>query len=379
MPTQTIALPGKILFGTGSLAELGKEAANLGKKAIIVTYPDIKKVGILDKVIADLKANGVESIVYDKVEPNPRSTTIDAGVKLAQQEKVNLVIGLGGGSAMDAAKGVAVAFATGTPIWDFVMRQARANTQTLPLIQIPTMAGTGSEINGGAVISNWELHDKRALSSGFAVAKVAIIDPEITLTVPVNQIRAGGVDIFCHIVEPYISDNRPNDLTDGIREAAMRTVVENLPVALANPKDLDARVRLSWASTMAMSSLIYLGGGGGTLTMHDIEHALSGYYDVTHGVGLAAILPAWMKYTLPVKIERFATLGKKVFNQNDGIAATEAWLAKVGMSFKLRDVGAALDKADEIGMIAEKGGFGLRFHPIPLNAKSVAEIYRNAY
>ncbi|MDD5190956.1 MAG: iron-containing alcohol dehydrogenase [Dehalococcoidales bacterium] len=379
MPVQTISLPGKILFGTGSLNELGKEAALLGKKAIIVTYPDIKKVGILDKVIANLKTNGVEVVVYDKIEPNPRSTTIDAGVQFARQENIDVVIGLGGGSAMDAAKGLAVAYAGGAPVWDYVIRQAKAVPQTPPLIQIPTMAGTGSEINAGAVISNWELHDKRAMVTNYSLAKVAIIDPEITLTVPVSQVRAGGVDIFCHIVEPYLTDWGANQLTDGIREATMRTVVENLPLALENPKDIAVRTKLSWASTLAMSSLMNLGGGGGVLSMHDIEHAVSGVFDVTHGVGLAALLPAWMKFTLPARPKRFESLGKNVFGEANGIIATEAWLAKVGLYVKLRDLGASLDKAEEIGLIAEKGGWGLKWHPIPMNAASVAEIYRNAY
>lgn len=358
---------------------MGKEAAVLGKRAIIVTYPDIEKVGVLGKVIADLKANGVTAVVYDKIEPNPRSTTIDTGVAVARQEKIDLVIGLGGGSAMDAAKGLAVAYAGGASVWDYVIRQAKACPQTPPMIQIPTMAGTGSEINPYAVISHFESHDKRALVSNYTIARVAIIDPEITLTVPVKQIRAGGVDIFCHIVEPYITDARPNQLSDGIREAAMRTVVDNLPLALVNPQDLEVRTRLSWASTLAMSSLMYLGGGGGLLTMHDIEHALSGYYDVTHGLGLAALLPAWMKFTYPARKERFAALGKNVFGQVDGIAATEGWLEKVGLKVKLRDTGASLDKADEIGAIAEKGGWGLKYNPVPLNAQSVAQIYRDAY
>ena len=379
MPAQIISLPGKILFGAGSVSELGKEAAQLGKKAIIVTYPDIKKVGILDRVLADLKINGVDAVVYDKIEPNPRSTTIDAGVKLAHREKIELVIGLGGGSAMDAAKSLAIAYAGGAPVWDYVIRQARALPQTPPIIQIPTLAGTGSEINAGAVISNWEIHDKRAVGSGYAMAKIAIIDPEITLTVPLNQVTAGGVDIFCHIVEPYVTDNRPNQLTDGIRETTMRTVVENLPLALDNPQDISVRTKLSWASTLAMSALMNLGGGGGFLSMHDIEHAVSGYYDVTHGVGLAALLPAWMKFTLPVRKERFESLGRNVFGNADGIAATEAWLSRVGLHVKLRDLGASLDKAGEIGGIAEKAGWGLKYHPIPLNAQSVAEIYRNAF
>ncbi len=372
-------MPTQIIFGVGSVAELGKEANKLGKKVMVVTYPDIRKTGLLDKILEDLKTNEIETAVFEEVEPNPRSSTIDRGAKLAREEKVNIIIGLGGGSAMDTAKGMAIA-STGTDsIWDYVERKAQPKPPVPILVQVPTMAGTGSEINGVAVVTNWETHVKSLLMSPFSQANVSIIDPEVTLTVPRKQTKAGGFDTFCHIVEAYLTDGAPTPLTDGIRETVMKMVVKYLPQALAKLDDIEARTQLSWASTMAMSSFVRLGGGGGGLTLHGVEHALSGLYDVTHGEGLAALLPAWMRFTLPDRKDRFELLGKNVFGKEDGLAATEDWMTSVDMKMNLPDLGCEPERAEEIADLAVKSSPWLGTHPTPIDAKVAAEIYRDAF
>ena len=185
-----------ILFGAGTISKVGEEAAKLGHKAMVVTYPDIRRIGLLDKVLRDLKENKIDAIVFEKVEPNPRSTTIDEGAAIARKEKIDLVIGLGGGSAMDTAKGIALASSGTASIWDYMLKRADVKGVVPPIIQIPTMAGTGSEINYSAVITNWETHIKSGLGDSRLQAKVAIIDPEITLSVPLHQTKAGGIDIL---------------------------------------------------------------------------------------------------------------------------------------------------------------------------------------
>ena len=186
MDTMSISLTTNINIGIGVFKKLGSEAKKLGKKALIVTYPEIKQAGILDKVLADLAANGVQSVVFDKVQPNPRSTTIDKGAVFAREQKIDLIIGLGGGSAMDSAKGIAAAYNGTVPVWDYVEGKAQIIRPLLPIIQVPTTAGTGSEINAGSVITNWATHIKSPLYT--VLANVAIIDPENTLTLPMNQI-----------------------------------------------------------------------------------------------------------------------------------------------------------------------------------------------
>jgi len=242
------------------------------------------------------------------------------------------------------------------------------------------MAGTGSEVNPVVVITNWETHVKSVIANPRMWAKVAIVDPEVTLTVPKKQTAAGVADTFSHVVERYVTDGRPNPLTDGIRETVMRMLVKYLPQVLARLDDIEARSQLSLASTTAMSAFATWGNGGGAMTCHGIEHALSGYYDVIHGEGLAALLPAWMRFTLPTMKDRFDSLGKNVFGKEDGILATEEWLESVGMRLRLRDLGCELERAEEIAELAIKSTPGLsRGHPGTLDAEAIAQIYRDSY
>ena len=377
----TFNLPVRIVYGAGSITRLGREATAIGRKAMIVTYPDIRRVGLLDRVVEDLKSNGVDTLIFEEVEPNPRSSTIDKGARIARDEKIDLIIGLGGGSAMDTAKGIALASSGTGSVWDYIRGGTGEVKGPVPLlIQVPTMAGTGSEINAGGVITNWETHVKTGIGHRSLWAKLAIVDPEVTLTVPEKQTKAGAADIFSHVVERYVTDDRPSPMTDGIRETVMKMVVEYLPKVLVRLDDIEARTQLSVASTTAMSSFVTWGDGGGVMSCHGIEHALSGYYDVTHGEGLAALLPAWMKFYLPEMKERFTLLGQKVFGKNDGIKATEEWFQSVGLRLRLRDMGCELERADEIAELAIQSTPGLDSDgPKTLDAAAIAGIYRDSY
>jgi alcohol dehydrogenase YqhD (iron-dependent ADH family) len=371
-------MPLKVIIGEGSINRLGEEAKDIGNRALIVTYPDIRKVGMLDKIIAELNKNGVVTLIFEEVEPNPRSTTIDKGAEIARKEKVDLVIGLGGGSAMDSAKGIATASTGIAPIWDYVMRKAQVSAPAPAIIQIPTLAGTGSELNQVAVITNWQTHDKNVFFSPAALARVSIVDPALTISVPRRQTASGGADTFSHLVEYYLMPDFRLPLNDAFREAVMRTVVEFLPKALVKPDDIEARTQLSWASTIAMSNLARLGGTVGSMTCHNIEHAVSAYYDITHGEGLAALLPAWMRHIEPVRKQRLDMLGKNVFGKSDGIKATEEWFKEVGVNFKLTDLGCEKERADEIAEITLRSEAMLAAHPRPLDKAAVAQIYRDS-
>lgn len=379
MANTVIAIPPKIVFGAGSISELGKEAKALGTKALFVTYPDMKRIGLLDKLLSSLTAAGVSAVVFDSVEPNPRTTSVDKGAALFRQEKCDLIIGLGGGSAMDCAKGIAATSTINGSSWDLMQRKMQIGSNVPPIIQVPTMAATGSEINGIAVLTHWEAHYKAGLTSNSLLARTAIIDPALTVSVPPRQTRAGGADIFCHVVEPYCTDGAPQPLTDDIREGVMRLVVQYLPKALANPSDIDARTQLSWASTLSMSVLHRLGGGAGQLTLHGIEHALSGYYDLTHGEGLAALLPAWMRFTLKDRKDRFAKLGRTVFGKADGILATEEWLESVGVRLRLRDLGCKLEDAAEVGRLTMQMSPWVATHPTPIDAAAVEAMFKEGF
>ena len=375
---QQFYLPTRILFGPGSIDQLGKEATSLGKRAMVVTYPDIRKLGFLDIILKDLKSKGMETEVFEELEANPRSTTVDRAAGIARKYKVDMVIGVGGGSAMDAAKGIALASSDDIPIWDYMINQAQVSGTVPYLIQVPTLAGTGSELNPIAVFTHWESHEKRFMINANLWAKTAIIDPALTVTVPEKLTAGGGVDAFSHIMEVYLMPEDPLPMNDAIREAVMKVIVRILPEVLTNPEDIDARSQLSWASTIASSELSRLGGSVGSMTCHGIEHAISGYYDINHGAGLAALLPKWMKQIQPVRKERFELLGRNVFGKPDGIAAFEEWLDEIGMKIRLKDLGCEFERADEIADIALKI-WDYNLHPTEMNTGTIAKIYRDAY
>ena len=376
----TFYLPTKIIFGAGSFNQLGAEARELGQKAMLVTgRSSMRRTGVLKRAVQDLKNNGVDTLVFDKVISNPRASTMDEGARMARYEGSELIIGLGGGSVMDTAKGIVLA-STGTkPILDYIGSAIKVSGPVLPLILVPTMAATGSEANCGAAITNWETREKIALVTPYMFPKVSIIDPELTLTVPKKQTATGGVDIFCHAVEGYITAEEPSMVNDGIMEAVMRVVVELLPKVLARLDDIKMRTQLSWASTIACSQLLALGGGCGQRTCHSISNFLGGYYDIAHGDCLAALLPAWMRYTFPVRTERFRSLGRNVFGEEDGIVATEKWLEKVGMKLRLRDFGIEPERFEEIAAGCIRTDPRTKAHPRVLDVKAIKQIYQDSY
>jgi alcohol dehydrogenase YqhD (iron-dependent ADH family) len=248
------------------------------------------------------------------------------------------------------------------------------------LILVPTLAASGSEASNVSVITNWDLHEKSALVSPYLLPNVSIVDPELTLKAPLKTIARGGVDIFLHVAERYITTETLSPLSDGIRETVMRLAVEASVRALEKPDDIEARTDLSWASTVANSPLITeMGGGGGFPTLHGISHALSAHYDIAHPDSLAMLLIAWMKYTYPVRKERFDSLGENVFRGNDGIAGTEEWLERIGMKLRLKDFGVELERFEELARCSVETEKMLVLHPLPLNIPAIKHIYQESY
>jgi hypothetical protein len=373
-------LPIRFIIGQGSLAQLGKEAARLGKVALLVSgSKSMRGTGVIDKVVNDLTENGIKSIVFDRIEPNPRASTIDAGARVARENSVQVVIGLGGGSAMDAAKCIALAAAGSDPIFAHYEGKVSGKTRALPIILVPTVAASGSEANNGAVFTNWDSHEKVVLMQASMYPAVSIVDPALTLTLPAKPTAQGGVDIFCHLVESYITAHESTLINDSLRESSMRTVVESLPAVLANLGDIQHRSNLSWASTIACSQFAGLGGGTGVMTLHGMQHPLSAEYDIAHGDGLASLLIEWIQYTLPAREERIKLLGKNVFAEADGLAATEKWLKKVNMHIKLRSLGVKEADFEKLAANALKTAPWVKFNPRPLDRAAIIAIYQKSF
>lgn len=361
MQNFTFYLPTKIIFGPGTIDRVGVEAVKLGKRALIVTGKrSAAEFGLTHKVTDLLEREGLEAVVFDKIEPNPRTTTIDQAGELARKNDCDFVIGLGGGSAMDAAKAIAVAAVEAKPIWDFVPHgnlPTRPVKQALPIMEIPTLAATGSEADSGGVFTNWETHEKASLFSPLLFPRVSIIDPGLTVTVPEDYTADGGVDIICHVIEGMFTgaDNTP--IQDRFAVAVMKTVMENLPVALKDPRNVEARANLSWASTVALSGMVN-SGRGGAYPIHALEHCLTGHYDISHGRGLALLLPVIMEYSYKARPDKYAFLAEELFDIHrdgrseeelalKGIAAMKRFLASVGRLLTFKEVGIVDDSKFE--------------------------------
>ena len=293
-------VPTKIIFGSGKLAEVGNAAKSLGKRAMLLTGRNhMRAAGITARVEQALKAAGVDVLLFEKVEPNPRVETLDEAVALGLKEKVDHVIGLGGGSAMDGAKFVGAAIGASTPdsqfsVWDFTSGGSQGRQEvknSLPTLLITSTAATGTEGNCAAVVTNWATREKAAMWSPGAYPAISIVDPELMLSLPLNATRDGAVDMMMHVLETYFAGHQKSSVQDNITEGLCRGVIENLDKLESNPQDLVARENLSWASIAAL-----LGGGpnlgrSGGFVVHQIEHPISGYKDISHGSGLAALWP----------------------------------------------------------------------------------------
>jgi len=357
------ANPTKIIFGVGEFEKLGEEAAAIGKHACIVTgKSSTKRTGVLDKAIHLLKRAGVESTVFDQIEPNPRSTTIDRGAEVVNENKCDFVIGVGGGSSMDASKAIAVAAANEGSIWDYIYdgsgKQVRKFDTVLPIVTVPTLAATGSEANGGSVITNWETQQKTGLIHRLMYPRFSIVDPELTVSVSPEYTGDGGIDIIAHVMESYFSSPVYTPTQDRFSEGVIRTVMDHLGRAVSDGGDIEARTQLSWASTVALCGIVNAGRFGG-FPMHAIEHALSACYDISHGRGLAILMPHIMRYTAETKPDKYVQFARNLFClDTDSMSAQEAvgagisrfvdWMEAINMHLTLSDMDIGSEKFEEM-------------------------------
>ncbi|OGF45758.1 MAG: hypothetical protein A2452_01685 [Candidatus Firestonebacteria bacterium RIFOXYC2_FULL_39_67] len=337
--------PVKFIFGTGEFKRAGVEAKLLGRKAFIVTGRNsVKKLGYLDNLLAQLKSNGISFEIFYKVEANPRSITIDEGGRLAKSLGSDFVIALGGGSAMDAAKGIALIAKCedNVSIWDFVHcseKKCKININPLPMLMIPTLPATGSEGNPTAVITNPELKQKVHLMDSHLFPAVSIIDPQLTYSLTKEQTAYSGVDILCHLLEPYLTHFGEVPLKDRMAEDIMLKTIENTPLAMENPDDPDYRGLMSYSGTIACSPLRQMAWNGKAY-LHWMEHCLSAWTDVPHSEGLACLLLSWMKYMKKYEFFAFRSnlFGEKVFGSKDASSHIEAWLSRLEVKTNLTGI-----------------------------------------
>jgi alcohol dehydrogenase YqhD (iron-dependent ADH family) len=360
--------PTQIVFGPDTVQQLGGLVKPYGTKVLLVYGGgSIKKTGLYDAVMAQLTTIGASVHELPGVEPNPRLSTVHKGIAICRQEQVDFILAVGGGSVIDAAKAVAVGVPYEGDVWDFCIRKAVIKA-SLPLGTILTLAATGSEMNGNAVISNWEQKQKRSFGSKLAYPKFSILDPTLTYTVPRDQTVNGIVDTMSHVFEQYFSPTADTPLQERFAESILQTVIENGEPALQNGSNYAARANLMLCSTMALNGTLPMGVVTDWAT-HGIEHEISAIYDIAHGAGLAIVFPNWMRYVYKERIDRFVQYAVRVWNidpegKSDdeiamaGIDATRAYFKRIGAPSSLSELQIS---GEELDRMAEEA---VRFGPI---------------
>jgi alcohol dehydrogenase YqhD (iron-dependent ADH family) len=374
--------PTELIFGRGQLEKLKEKAAQLGSTVLLVYGGgSIKRIGLYDKVVSLLQEAGCTIHELPGVEPNPRLSTVKKGIELCRRERVDWILAVGGGSVIDASKAIAVGVPYEGDVWDFYTRKAQPQT-ALPLGTVLTLAATGSEMNRGSVITNWETKEK--LGAGTTFPTFSILDPENTFSVPRDQTVYGICDMMSHVFEQYFTHTPEIPLQTRFAESILKTVIEYAERVLANPEDYDARATILYCGTMALNGTLPVGVETDWAT-HSIEHAVSAVYDIPHGGGLAIIFPKWMRYVYRENVDRFKRFAVEVWGVDpsgktddevalEGIAATEAFFARIGAPTRLADYQIG---DEHLELMAEKA---TPFGPIgrfkKLNSEDVAAILR---
>jgi alcohol dehydrogenase len=330
MNTFSFYNPVRIHFGQGSISQLQSELPKYGSN-ILVVYGggSIKSNGVYDAVMAQLNELNANVFELSGVEPNPRVSTARRGIEICKEQQIDLVLAVGGGSVIDCTKLIAAGAKTDADAWDIVTKKAFPES-ALPLAVVLTLSATASEMNSGSVITNWETKEKYGWGSPHTFPQFSILDPIYTYSVPREQIVYGVVDTMTHIFEQYFHNATNTPLTDEMCEGILRTIIEVAPKAIEDPTNYEHRETLMLAGTLGLNGFLALGSRGDWAT-HNIEHAVSAYYDIPHAGGLAILLPNWMRHNLHVNPKRFAQMATKVFGVSEQ-AKTEEEVALEGIN-----------------------------------------------
>ncbi len=379
-------IPVKLVFGEGSLNQAGELAAAYGKKALIATTGNFfKETGLVDRLQTILKKSGIDSIHFPDVDPNPLNTQIDTGASLAKSEGVDLFIGLGGGSAIDAAKGMAVARGHDRPIWDFCIGDnvPEITDKTFPIIAITTTSGTGSEGTQWSVITNIDSAQKPGIGSDYTFAKVAIVDPELMISLPPRITAATGFDVFAHALEAYTS-TLATPVTDMMCEKAIRLVGRYLRRAVKNGEDREARNGMAFANTMAGFSIAV----GIVTVCHGLAHSVGGIAGTTHGETLAAMTPQTMRFSMRANPDKFKNIGMFLRDEyinmgqdllEDSVDEVEDLIEAIGLDNGLAAQGVLEGDIGEIadGVISYMGG-SIEIDPMDLTKDDLVKIIKQS-
>ncbi len=357
--------PTRILFGRDMEDAVGAETARYARK-VLIHYGggSVLKSGLMDRVVASLHKAGVEHVDLGGAQPNPRLSLVREGIRICREQGVALILAIGGGSAIDSAKAIAMGVPYEGDVWDFYAGKAQP-AAALPVATVLTIPAAGSEASNSSVITNEDGWFKRGHTSDLLYPVFSILNPERMFTLPAFQVACGAADIMAHMMERYFTNSRHVETTDRIIEGTLRTVIHNVPRFLANPGDYDAAAEIMWSGTLAHNNVMSTGRVGDWAS-HDIEHELSGIYDVAHGAGLATVFPAWMKYVFRHDLNRFAQFAERVWgvesnhwNREEsvlvGMRRHVAFYRAIGLPVTLAELGAGTDRLEEMADKATAG------------------------
>ena len=381
--------PTRLLFGKGSEERVGKLLEPYAKK-VLLHYGggSILKSGLYDRVTASLKANSVEFVELGGVKPNPRLSLVHDGINLCKKEGIGFVLAVGGGSVIDSAKAIAMGVYYDGDIWD-VYEQGKPIENALPVATILTIPAAGSEASGDTVITNEEKQLKYGYGSKFLRPVFSIMNPELFFTLPKDQLANGVADIMSHIFERYFTNTVHTDLTDGLCEAALKTVMKNALLAKRDINDYDAWAEIGFTGTFAHNGIVGMGREQ-DWACHAMEHELSAIYDVAHGAGLAVLTPGWMRYVYEGNLNMFVQFAVNVMGVEgsfrdpraivlEGIGRLSGFFKKMGLPGSLKELGIGEDRLEEMAKKATGAAFGEE-EPIgglkKLYWQDVLEIYK---
>jgi alcohol dehydrogenase len=361
--------PTRLVFGKDQIKSLKDELDRYGKKVLVVYGGgSIKRNGLYDEVMDELDKMGAEVSELSGVEPNPRLSTVKRGVDICKENNIECLLAVGGGSVIDCTKAIAAGAKYDGDVWDLITLKAQPQ-EALPFGTVLTLAATGSEMNSGSVITNWETQEKYGWGSPLVFPKFSILDPTYTFSVPKDQTIYGIVDMMSHVLEQYFHNAKNTPLQDRFAESILLTVMETAPKLLEDLENYELRETILYNGTMALNGTLQMGlrGDWGS---HNIEHAVSAVYDIPHAGGLAILFPNWMRHNVDTNVERFKQLAIRVFNVDiegksdeeialEGIDRLSAFWTSLGAPNALSDYDINDSKLD---LIADKamarGEFG---------------------
>lgn len=353
--------PTRVVFGKDAEKQVGDLVKAQNCKMVLVHFGgnSAKKFGLLDKVFESLKDSGINYVSLGGVVPNPRLSKVYEGIELCKKEGVDFILAVGGGSVIDSAKAIGYGMANDCDVWDIYSKKVNP-TGCLPIGVILTIAAAGSEMSNSSVITNEEGWLKRGCNTEYARCRFAIMNPELTYTLPKYQTASGCTDILMHTMERYFTKVKSMELTDSISEGLMRTVINNVKILMRNPTDYDARAEVMWAGSLSHNDLTGCGSIG-DWSCHQLEHELGGMFDVAHGAGLAAVWGSWARYVYKTDVARFAQFAVNVMGvpnnfRNpervalEGIEAMENLYHLIGMPVSISELGVELtyEQIDEL-------------------------------